>query len=282
MKYSILLLISLFVLSCDDPSLDGPEQQDEVVEPVADLRELSSIQVAVNNATNITRDINFNYNNKELLSEIVETGSTNQSIQASYNNGNQLQLLSISDNMQPAMNAVVTHGNSDTNAALAFIRLTYSVSTTGFVTEKTLFIDIQNRFNRVLTTQIDALGNSIIIEDLRLQYSQNFNVLRINSFDSTGLFITAYSEFTYNFNNNPFADMNDVIRLFVFEEFVPYSRFLPATRLDYDLSTGSAILERSINYMYVLDIDGYPISRELMINEGGMLTSNFEFFNYRP
>lgn len=281
MKYSLFILLSLLLWSCDDPSLDGPPQVDEIVEPVPDLRQLSSIEVAINTPANVIRDINFNYNNKDLLSEITETGTINRTTQASYNNNNQLQSFSLNQTAQPLMNVSVSYGNDTNNQTTSFARLSYS-ETTGISTQKTLFLDLQNRFNRVLTTQTDVSGVTTVIEDLRFQYSQNFNVVRINKFDAAGLLITSFSEFTYNFNNNPFADMNDVIRLFMFDAFVPYSRNLPATRLDYDQSTGATILERSIDYQYTLDNEGFPTSRELTVTEAAVTTTYFEFFNYLP
>lgn len=282
MKYSILLLLSLLVLGCDDPSLDDPNSGiEEVVEPVVNDRQLSSIQVAFNTSNNITRDIDFEYNGDDLLSSITETGTIDQVTIASYGNGNQLQVLSTSENMQPAIDVTISYGNDDTTQANFIITLNYT-NLAGILIEKVFHIDIQNRFDRIVTTQTDTSGIVTQIEDLRFQYSQNFNVIRIEEFDSSGLFITGFSDFTYNFNNNPFVNMNDIIRLFMFDDFVSYSRFLPATRMDYDLSTGTSVLERSVDYQYTFDDDGYPISRDLMVTEGAMTSTYFEFFNYRP
>lgn len=282
MKYSILFLLSFLILGCDDPSLDDPNSgMEELIEPIDDLIQLSSIQVALNTSTNITRDITFNYSNNNLLNNIVETGNLDQTTTASYGNGNQLEELSIISSMQPSRLVEVTYGNDDTVQSTAIVQLS-STDASGITTVKTLFVDNQNRFNRARTTTTDLSGTTTQIEDLRFQYSQNFNVLRINKIDDDGVTIIGYSDFTYNFNNNPFTDMNDVIRLYMFDEFVPYSRFLPATRLDFDLSTGAVVLERSTSYEYLLNDEGFPISRELDIMEGGMNSTAFEFFNYRP
>ncbi|WP_438962452.1 hypothetical protein [Nonlabens sp.] len=281
MKFPILFLLSLLLFSCDDPSLeDQNSDTNEVIEPVIELRQLSSIQVATDLTTNITRSINFEYNNKELLSAITETGSLNINTIASYNNGNKLESLIINDNLMAPVSIVVTYGNDSSIQSVATVELSY-IDTTGNTITKALFTDIQNRFNRVLTTQTDLAGVVSQTEDLRLQYSQNFNVLRIDKLNTNGI-IQGYSEFTYNFNKNPFTDMNDIIRLFMFDEFVPYSRFLPATRIDYDLSSGSAQLERSVDYNYELDAEGFPMSRELIVTQGMMTSTYFEFFNYRP
>ncbi|EAS21054.1 hypothetical protein BBFL7_01947 [Flavobacteria bacterium BBFL7] len=281
MKYSILFILSFFIFSCDDPSLEDPNSGiDEVIEPIQDLRQLSSIQVAFNTPINITRDINFIYNGLDLLSGIMETGNLNQSTTANYSNGNKLENLIIEEAVVPAVNVNVAYGNDDSVQAISTVELSY-IDMAGVTHHKTLYIDPQNRFNRVVTTETDLSGVTSQVEELRLEYSQNFNVLRIEEIANDGFTITGYSDFTYNFNNNPFTDMNDIIRLFMFDEFVPYSRYLPATRLDYDLSTGTAILERSIDYQYVLDSEGYPVSRELSVTEGIMTTSYFEFFNYR-
>ena len=281
MKYSILFLLSFFIFSCDDPSLEDPNSGiDEVIEPVQDLRQLSSIQVAFNTSTNITRDINFIYNELDLLSSIMETGNLNQSTTAFYSNGNKLENLIIEEGVMPAVNVDVVYGNDDSVQAISTVELSF-IDMAGVTHYKTLYIDAQNRFNRVVTTETDLTGVTTQVEELRLEYSQNFNVLRIEEIANDGFTLTGYSDFTYNFNNNPFTDMNDIIRLFMFDEFVPYSRYLPATRLDYDLSTGTAILERSIDYQYVLDTEGYPVSRELSVTEGMMTSLYFEFFNYR-
>ncbi len=282
MKYGILFLLSFFIFSCDDPSLEDPNSDiDEVLEPVSDLRQLSSIQVAFNSATNVTRDINFIYNNLDLLSTIIESGSVDQTTLASYSNGNKLEQLDINDNVFPALNISVAYGNDDSIQAVAIVEISYT-DIAGIFYNKTLYVDAQNRFNRVVTTETSLGGVTAQVEELRLQYSQNFNVLRIEEIANDGFTVIGYSDFTYNFNTNPFTDMNDIIRLFMFDEFIPYSRYLPATRLDYDLSTGIAVLEQSIDYQYTLDNDGYPVSRELQVTEGMMTSSYFEFFNYRP
>ncbi|GAK92957.1 hypothetical protein JCM19298_3445 [Nonlabens ulvanivorans] len=282
MKYGILFIFIFFIFSCDDPSLEDPNSDiDEVLEPVNDLRQLSSIQVAFNSATNVTRDINFIYNNLDLLSTIIESGSVDQTTLASYSNGNKLEQLDINDNVFPALNISVAYDNDDSIQAVAIVEISYT-DIAGIFYNKTLYVDAQNRFNRVVTTETSLGGVTTQVEELRLQYSQNFNVLRIEEIANDGFTVIGYSDFTYNFNNNPFTDMNDIIRLFMFDEFIPYSRYLPATRLDYDLSTGIAMLERSIDYQYTLDNNGYPVSRELQVTEGMMTSSYFEFFNYRP
>ncbi|MBF4986430.1 hypothetical protein FNJ87_19675, partial [Nonlabens mediterrranea] len=105
MKYSILFILSFFIFSCDDPSLEDPNSGiDEVIEPIQNLRQLSSIQVAFNTPTNITRDINFTYNELDLLSSIMETGNLNQSTTANYSNGNKLENLIIEEAVVPAVN----------------------------------------------------------------------------------------------------------------------------------------------------------------------------------
>jgi len=282
MKYSILLLLSLFFfVNCDDPSLeDQNSNSDEIVEPVLDLRQLSSIQVALNDPSNIVRDIDLEYNNDQLLNSITETGSFNQITMANYANNNQLEMLVIDESMQPVNEVTLTYGNDDTVQGVPIVTLSYTQAS-GIRVDKTLFIDSQNRFNRSLTVETDLTGTTTQVEDFRFQYSQNFNVLRIDEHNSLGALV-GYSEFTYNFNNNPFIDMNEIIRLFMFDEFVPYSRFLPATRVDINISTGAAIIERTIDYIYELNNDGFPISRELVIVEGISSFSTFEFFNYRP
>jgi hypothetical protein len=115
---------------------------------------------------------------------------------------------------------------------------------------------------------------------LRYRYTANFNVNRIDSIDSNGFNIISYSEFTYEFNNNPFRDMNDVLRLLVFPEFVPYTRYLPRSRNDYTATANGFDLERSFTYTYTLQDDEFPSLRDITKTEGGTTTTSFEFFNY--
>jgi hypothetical protein len=74
--------------------------------------------------------------------------------------------------------------------------------------------------------------------------------------------------------------MNDVVRLIVFPEFIPYTRYLPSSRMDYTPQAGSFVIDRSFAYSYILQDDGFPRSREIIKTESGVTTSFFEFFNY--
>ncbi len=281
MKRLYSLLLVLFIISCDDPSLDNNMDDDMVIEPVFEITQLASITVAENTPTNVIRSIDFNYNANDLLEQTTDASSTTQFCNFEYSNANRLEQIEQTINaLSPTIINISTGVDSSTNSGREFIRLQYT-NDLGALIEYQLFTDQQNRIDQVIINSTDSSGITNEISNRVFIYSQNFNVNRINNISTTGI-TTSFTEFTYNFNNNPFKDMNDVIRLFLFDEFNPYSRNLPATREDYTVSNSGVTLDRSIDYTYTLDQDGFPTQRELLITANGNSTTFFEFFNYRP
>lgn len=271
--FSFLILAVAFI-SCDDPSLDDNSgMNQEVVEPVLDVVGLSDIQIAATTPTNITDNIEITYDQNQLITNISFNGSQDLSYSFNYAANNRLG------------SAVKTESNVTTNYNFNYIDDTVVIEATepnGNIIEKQLFTDTQNRINRVVTRLTDVAGTTTQVEDLRYQYTANFNVSRINSISENGFTIIAYSEFTYEFNNNPFRDMNDVLRILIFPDFVPYTRYLPSSRMDYTSDTTGVTLDRSFDYVYTLQEDQFPSSREITTTESGTTEISFEFFNYIP
>jgi hypothetical protein len=266
-----LLVFTMLFISCDDPSIDQQgDGGDGIVEPVLEVTNLSTIQVAQDVTANVVEDIEISYNQDTLINEVSFNGSLNTVYTFEYASNNRL---------------VTAIKNSGTSTVYNFSYITdcviieYIDINAGLV-EKQLFTDVQNRINRVVTRITDTAGNSTQIEDLRYQYTANFNVNRINSIDTNGFTINGYSEFTYEFNNNPFTDMNDVLRLIVFPEFIPYTRYLPSSRIDYTAVSGNFVRDRSFAYSYTLQDDEFPRFREITKIDSGGTAIFFEFFNY--
>ncbi|MEN8817366.1 MAG: hypothetical protein ABF274_10935 [Nonlabens sp.] len=271
-RFQFLWVITFFFISCDDPSLNQQDiDGDGFVEPILELKQLSTIDIAQNVMTNITEDINIQYNQQELVRQISFNGVSNTVYTFQYAENNRLEAAVKTDD------SIITTYNFTYINDTVFIEY---VDTNGDVVEKQLFTDNQNRINRVVTTITGSTGNTVQTEDLRYRYTANFNVDRIDSIDSNGFSIISYSEFTYEFNNNPFRDMNDVLRLLVFPEFVPYTRYLPKSRNDFAATASGFDLERSFNYTYTLRDDEFPSLRDVTKTEGGTTTTSFEFFNY--
>lgn len=281
MKFNYLLLLAVFVIACEDPSLNNDMDDDAIVEPIIETTELASITVAENTVNNITRTIDFNYNNDNLLQLITDTGMATNGFTFDYSITNRLESIEQVFNAQSPQLVTVTTGidnNSSNTQEFISLQLTTNINE---LKEYRLFTDQQNRIDQIIILVTDASGVTTQESNRVFNYSQNFNVNRINTLNDTGLTI-GFSDFTYNFNNNPFTDMNDVIRSFIFDEFNPYSRNLPATREDFTVSTNGVTLVKSITYDYTLNADGFPSQRELVVTENGTSTTYFELFNYTP
>jgi hypothetical protein len=268
--FQSLMILTLCIVSCDDPSLNQQIDDDAIVEPTLELTQLSSIEIAQDLASNVIETVNIIYDQDELVSQVSFNGVTNIMYDFEYAGNNRLETITKTDASSTLYNLTYS-GDS------VFLEYT---DLNGDLVEKQIFTDIQNRINRVVATITDTAGNTTQTEDLRYQYTANFNVSRINSIGADGFTVIGYSEFTYEFNNNPFRDMNDVIRLIIFSEFIPYTRYLPVSRVDYTAIAGSFVLDRSYAYSYVLQDDKFPSSREILINDGGSASTTFEFFNY--
>jgi len=272
MKYtSFLCFLSILFISCNDPSLDQQNNEaDGIVEPMPNLTRLSSIQIAQDVTTNMTENVSIVYNEEELISQVSFTGATNVVYDFEYTANNRLVTAT------KAAGSTIIYNFTYTDDS---VFLDYTDSN-GEQVEKQLYTDIQNRIARVVTRITNGAGIVSQTEDLRYQYTANFNVDRINRVDTNGFTIIGYTEFTYEFNNNPFKDMNDVLRLIIFPKFVPYTRYLPNSRIDYTAVSGSFVPDRLFSYSYTLQEDQFPSSREITKTESGTSTTIFEFFNY--
>jgi hypothetical protein len=272
MKYiPFLCFLSILFISCDDPSMDQQNNEtDEEVIPMPDITKLSSIQIGQDVMTNITENISIVYNEEELVIQVSFTGATNVVYYFEYTANNRLVRAT------KVAGSTILYNFTYTDDS---VFLDYT-GTNGELFQKQLYTDIQNRINRVVTRVTNGSGITAQTEDLRYQYSANFNVDRINRIDTNGFTIIGYSEFTYEFNKNPFRDMNDVLRLIIFPEFVPYTRYLPSSRMDYTAISGVFVFDRSFSCSYILQEDQFPSSREITKTESGTSATIFEFFNY--
>lgn len=271
--FSFLILAVAFI-SCDDPSLDSNSgTNQEVVEPVLDVVGLSDIQIAATTPSNVTDNIMISYDQNKLITNITFNGNQDLNYSFDYAANNRLET------------AVKTESNITTTYNFSYVDDTViieSIEPSGDLRERQLYTDTQNRINRVVTRLTTTTGATSQVEDLRYQYTANFNVNRINKISENGFTIIGYSEFTYEFNNNPFRDMNDVLRILIFPDFVPYTRYLPSSRMDYTSDTNGVTLDRTFNYEYTLQEDQFPSSREITTTTSGASEISFEFFNYIP
>jgi hypothetical protein len=260
--------------ACDDPSLDDDNTINTIEEPVDDLVRLSTIIVAQNTVDNIVHQVDINYDDETRVDAIDFVSMANSiTFNATYSNANRLMEL---EEMQSS--GMTTHTIEYDNNQITV----NSQLPDGSKQITLLSIDSQNRIDRALTFAIDQNGNRDQIQDKRLRYTQNFNVSRIDNYADNGFTITSYSVFSYNFNNNPFSDMNDVLRFIIFSDYIPYTRYLPASREDFELVANNYVQQRSITYAYELMDNNFPSSREVSTTANGATTVAFETFNYLP
>lgn len=150
------------------------------------------------------------------------------------------------------------------------------------VEERELVIDFQNRINLVRSYQLNNDGSRSIVDQTQYVYTQNFNVERVNNLSASGNRVESSIELTYFFNNNPFRDMNDVIRFLIFNDFVPYTRYLPSTLEERINSNGPPIDSRFVSFEYTLQEDDFPSSRMVETTTPTGLETTTETFIYQP
>ncbi len=269
MKFKLLFLLLLTLVACDDPSLDnGGNRDDATITPVPDLYQIASIQIAAGVATNIVRNISLNYNDLDLLERVIDSAAVTTTYELSYNDNNSLRQV------------LKTQASNSTSYTIDYINDQINITITSpgaVVLTKQLFTDQQNRINRIVTREINNAGVPIDSEDTRYNFDANFNVPTINYINmNTGLTARS-SRFTYALNNNPFRDMNDIVRLIIFEEFIPYTRSIPVSQEDF-LNTTS---QRRFTFNNVLQDDNFPSSRIVTATEAGITSTSFQLFNYR-
>jgi hypothetical protein len=255
----------MFLSACDDPSLDRPAPPPDQVEPIEDRILLSEIILSNPLNQEVITQIDLIYNNKNLVDAINFSGLIARNYDFQYAPNNQL------------ISFTKTESGQSVNYEITYIENTIELSHIDGVSTlvRTYYIDIQNRIARI-TRAIDG----VIEEDLRYEYSPNFNVDRINYLDGNRS-LTGFSLLTYVFNNNPFKDMNDILKFAVFEDFVPYTRFLPTTQDVYSSDRTGDTLETTISYEYNLQANNFPASRTVIRTTGGVIENTLETFIYR-
>lgn len=270
MKFKYIFAFLFILFSCDDPSL-RQQGDDGNTNPVAveDLMQLATIQQAQNTVANITNDITFSYNNNNLITAVTYSSMPDLAYSLTYNANNSLSQV------------IKTENGSTTTHDVTYVNdeVLVTITQAGMNTiSKRLFTDQQNRINRILVNEIDMAGTSATLEDIRYIFDANFNVTRVNYLNPATSTIFKFSTFTYGVNQNPFLDMNDIVQLIIFEDFIPYTSTMPSTQEDFLNNT----LQCSYTHTYTLQEDNFPVNRETVKVAGGTTTTAFDFFNYRP
>ncbi len=271
LSHILCFLLVFGLLSCEDILLED-NMPIVIEEPVDALVRLSEITVAPNANATPLQTINFTYTDQLLMEEVNFTGERNVRFSFNYAANNQLTQI---EKMESGTltTQLINYSNN-----LITISQT-NLDNTRLITE--LRIDSQNRINQSTSFTVNTTGNRTQINRFQYFYTENFNVSRINKLNSSNN-LERYSEFTYFFNNNPFQDMNDMIRFLVFEDFTPYTRYLPLTRTDFDRVGANFAQARSIQYNYTLQPDDFLSERSVEITTGGNQESMVEFYKYLP
>lgn len=270
MKLKLFSLLLVIFVACDDPSLDNRgDDNDAIVTPIPDLYQIASIQIAEGVVSNIVRNIRLTYNDLDLIERVIDSTTVTANYELSYNDNNSL------NQVIKTQAGVITRFSIDyTND-----QINVTITSPGTITlTKQLFTDQQNRINRIVTREVNNAGVSVNREDARYNFDANFNVPTINYINMSTNLTERSSSFTYQLNNNAFRDMNDIVRLLIFEDFVSYTRSMPVTQEDFLNATP----QRRFTFNNILQEDNFPSSRIVTKIEAGLTSTTFQLFNYRP
>ncbi len=263
MRYLVSLFCVLILFGCEDSLIDQGEPE-EILEPIDDAVRLSQIIITDPDTDDVLTDIAINYNQDSLISTIQFTGLQNIAYEFDYASNDRLI-----DVTRIESGAIVAYSLSYDGDEIELL------DTSGSVERAKIYrVDSQNRIFRTQTFEDDALQQT-----KNYNYTSNFNVERINQL-SPGNAIERYQELTYFFNNNPFRDMNDVLRFIVFEDFIPYTRYLPSTIDSFEFTAGAFTVSSSVEFEYSLNSDNFPASRTVTRSQGGVDEVTVETFIY--
>ncbi|ARN78117.1 hypothetical protein BST97_08955 [Nonlabens spongiae] len=253
----------MILIGCEDSLIEQGEPE-EILESIDDAVRLSQIIITDPDTDDVLTDIAINYDQDSLISTILFTGLQNITYEFNYASNDRLTDITRTEN-----GATVAYSLSYDGDEVQLLDSTGSVERT-----KLFSVDSQNRIFRTQTFENDALQQTI-----NYNYTSNFNVQRINEL-SAGNAIERYQELTYFFNNNPFRDMNDVLRFIVFEDFIPYTRYLPSTINSFESMGGTFTMSSSVQFVYSLSDDNFPGSRIVTRSQGGVDEVTVETFIY--
>jgi hypothetical protein len=265
-------VLSISFISCND-DMQMDEELIGIDEPIDNLVRLENIFTSSMPDGEPESSIDLSYDANQRLTAILFSGSINAVVEFTYAANN--RLIQIDKSI----------ANQSASSTLMYANNTITVTTDlpdGRRQQKELRIDSQNRIDRAISYDLNATGNRSETKRLQYLFTENFNVSRVNDLASNGSTVLSYTEFTYFFNNNPFRDMNDVIRYLVFEDFIPYTRYLPLTQKDYERAGGGFVESKSITYSYTLQEDDFPSSRAVETTTAAGVQTTYEFFNYQP
>lgn len=262
--FYLILTCAFFFTACDDPSLDRPAPDPDLVEPIDDSILLSQIQISDPVTEDVLTDISLSYDDKNRAETITFAGNTNLIYSFEYAANNRLISFTRMENGATIEYQLEYFENT--------IEINYSEGSNDF--RRIFSIDRQNRISQSI---IEV--NDVIQKDVFYQYTANFNVERINNRNALRN-ITSYSLLTYEFNNNPFRDMNDIITFIAFEDFVSYTRYLPTNQENYVNNASGTTLESTKTYVYELLPNNFPNSRTVSTDTGGTILSTLESFSY--
>lgn len=263
-KHLIFLCFLSIFISCDDPTTDLRTDAELPTEPIDDAVELSQIIITDPDSGDVITDIAINYDADRVISTVVFSGNQDITYDFEYANNNRLIGFSKNEN-GTSIDYELEYESDD-------IRLIQEEN--GITTTRLFEVDAQNRIFRTQSFTNENLSGSKDYD-----YTANFNVERVNERDEFAN-ITSYQDLTYFFNNNPFRDMNDVLRFIVFEDFIPYTRFLPASIDNFELINGFLQLESNTLYEYTLNEDDFPMSRTVARAANATTVETLETFIY--
>ncbi|MGB3592206.1 MAG: hypothetical protein WBA16_11025 [Nonlabens sp.] len=260
-KFLTLLIAVATLLSCDDPSLDRIDPV-EIIEPTIYLSQLASITTQDDMGIIIQRIV-FVYDNNDRIYRIEYTGNLTQTYDLNYGRNNKL------------VDYTISGSSTSQQFGLEYLDESITVSETSPATSisYTLDIDVQNRINRIRSYDLGTL-----LSDKRFTYNENSNVTRKNIVDNSGI-LSGFEEISYGFLDNPFKDMNDVVRTIFFEEFVSNSRFAPLELTVVDRTAGvDTVLSTT-----VFEYSGTDsmINRNIETTTAGGTENRLQIFTFR-
>ncbi len=266
----LLIILGFTFSTCTD---DSELAQDTlpVLEPLDDAVRLQTIQVN-DDTGNLLTTYQINYNDLNLIDRVDVSGNMTVAYSMDYAANNRLV------NMQRITSGEQTDYTFSYDENMIDVSIAFPDGSRQLTR---LSLDLQNRIDGVVIFNQSNAGNLTQQQEQIFNYTENFNVNSIVQLGPSGA-VESVIDLSYQFNINPFRDMNDLIRFVVFKDFIPYTRYLPHRIIITDRLNGGSMIIQTIDYNYTLQENNFPSSREVIMTDANGVVTTSQTFVYLP